>query len=204
MFDWFDEPLIYYRRFAPMRSGVFDHLSRWMSSVDREMEKQFGEFYDPFYPRKHKPALSHSSTNKGKKRTPKPPPPPPPPENEYEEEEEETKKDDIGLPTQYYTISSSMYSGSDGVQHVYREEQDSRSGQKKVVETRRIGNKSLTLHRVTDKDGNTEEHETRKNIKDEEVDSFKKLWEEKNVHPNQPPIQQQEEEPKPIEPPKDQ
>ena len=39
MFDWFDEPMVYYRRFAPMRSGVFDYMSRWMDSVDRAMEQ---------------------------------------------------------------------------------------------------------------------------------------------------------------------
>ena len=39
----------------------------------------------------------------------------------------------------------------------------------------------MTLHRVTDKDGNVKEHETRKNIKDDEVDEFKKRWMEHKV-----------------------
>ena len=49
MFDWFDEPIVYYRRFVPMRSGVFDYMSRWMDSVDRAMEREFGDFYDEFF-----------------------------------------------------------------------------------------------------------------------------------------------------------
>ena len=37
-----------------------------------------------------------------------------------------------------------------------------------------MGNKSVTLQHVTDKDGNVEEKETRKNIKDDEIEQFKK------------------------------
>ena len=40
-----------------------------------------------------------------------------------------------------------------------------------------IGDKSMTLHRVTDKDGNIQEHETRKNIKnDEELEALRKCY----------------------------
>jgi hypothetical protein len=158
MFDWFDEPVVYYRRFAPMRSGVFDYMSRWMDSVDREMEKEFGDFYDSFDQK-----------------------------DEKKEKEEAKKKDekqsikDEEVEPEYYSFSSSMYSGSDGVQHIYREEHDSKTGKHKVIETRRIGDKSMTLHRVTDKDGKIEEHETRKNIKDDEVEEFKKEWTKRNV-----------------------
>ena len=169
MFDWFDEPMVYYRRFAPMRSGVFDYMSRWMDSVDRAMEDEFGEFFDPFF--NHVEPRRAIASKEEKKQIKK--------EEEKEEpkEEEKKKEDEEEEEPHYYSFNSSMYTDSHGVQHMYREETDSKTGKKKVVETRRIGNKSLTLHRVTDKDGNVEEHETRKNLRnDDEVEQFKKDW----------------------------
>ena len=157
MFDWFDEPLVNYRRLAPMRSGVFDYMSRWMDSVDKAMEKEFGDFYDNFN--------QQPENEKGDKK----------------DEKKGDKKEGHDEEPQYYSFSSSMYSGSDGVQHIFREEHDSKTGKSKTVETRRIGDKSMTLHRVTDKDGHVEEHETRKNIKDDEVEQFKKDWVAHNV-----------------------
>ena len=177
MFDWFDEPIVYYRRFAPMRSGVFDYMSRWMDSVDRAMEDEFGEFFDPFFdhvaPKKSIKGKENKDENKQVNKE----------EKNAEDAKEEVKesKEDEDQEPQYYSFSSSMYTGSDGVQHMYREETDSKTGKKKVVETRSIGNKSMTLQRVTDKDGHVEEHETRKNIKDDEVEQFKKDWISHNV-----------------------
>ena len=167
MFDWFDEPLIYYRRFPSMRSGVFDYMSRWMDSVDRAMEREFGEFFDPFFtPRA---SLEHKGDGKKEKK------------EETKEHEEKNDEEENSEP-QYYCLSSSMYSGSDGVQHIYRDEVDSKTGQHKVVETKRIGDKSLTTQRVTNKDGTVDERETRKNIKDdEEAAAFKKDWEARNI-----------------------
>ena len=188
MFDWFDEPIVYYRRFVPMRSGVFDYMSRWMDSVDKAMEEEFGDFYDNFFTRPQNQAIEHKDDNKEDKK-----------ENQKEDKKEEEKpkeekkeqtkeqpkeeeKQEEDEEPQYYSFSSSMYSGSDGVQHIFREEHDSKTGNHKVVETRRIGDKSMTLHRVTDKDGNVQEHETRKNIKnDEELEAFKKEWISRNV-----------------------
>jgi hypothetical protein len=175
MFDWFDEPVVYYRRFAPMRSGVFDYMSRWMDSVDREMEKEFGDFYDSFYQKDEKNGIEEEGKKKDsldEKQSIK---------DEKKEEKKESEKKEEETEPEYYSFSSSMYSGSDGVQHIYREEHDSKTGKHKVIETRRIGDKSMTLHRVTDKDGQTEEHETRKNIKDDEVEEFKKEWTKRNV-----------------------
>jgi hypothetical protein len=192
MFDWFDEPMVYYRRFAPMRSGVFDYMSRWMDSVDRAMEDEFGEFFDPFF--SHVKPKKAIKGKKEKKQDNK--------ENKKNEEpkKEDTKQDDEEeSEPQYYSFSSSMYTDNNGIQHMYREETDSKTGKKKVVETRRIGNKSLTLHRVTDKDGNTEEHETRKNLKDDEVEQFKKDWMSHNIPENSQLPEPKKEENKQIE-----
>ena len=39
----------------------------------------------------------------------------------------------------------------------------------------------MTLERITDNDGQVKERETRKNIKDDEVEQFKKDWLSHNV-----------------------
>ena len=190
MFDWFDEPIVYYRRFVPMRSGVFDYMSRWMDSVDRAMEEEFGDFYDRFFSEPRNPAIEHKKDEDKKEEEKKEEPKKEEkkqeesskPKEEEKKKVEEPEDNDEDEEPQYYSFSSSMYSGSDGVQHIFREEHDSKTGRHKVVETRRIGDKSMTLHRVTDKDGNVEEHETRKNIKDdEELEAFKKDWIARNV-----------------------
>ena len=198
MFDWFDEPIVYYRRFVPMRSGVFDYMSRWMDSVDRAMEREFGDFYDDFFAGTQKQAIEHKDkeekkeekeekTEKKEKEKPK------------EEKHEEEQQEDEDEEPQYYSFSSSMYSGSDGVQHIFREEHDSKTGKHKVIETRRIGDKSLTLHRVTDKDGHLEEHETRKNIKDDaELEAFKRDWIARNVPESHKLAAPKKEEPKAV------
>ena len=187
MFDWFDEPIVYYRRFVPMRSGVFDYMSRWMDSVDKAMEEEFGDFYDNFFARPQNQAIEHKDNKKEEKKDEAPKKEEEKPKEEKKEEQpeeqkKEEKKQEEDDEPEYYSFSSSMYTGSDGVQHIFREEHDSKTGNHKVVETRRIGDKSMTLHRVTDKDGNVQEHETRKNIKnDEELEAFKKEWISRNV-----------------------
>ncbi|EAX81577.1 cysteine protease, putative, partial [Trichomonas vaginalis G3] len=184
MFDWFDEPIVYYRRFAPMRSGVFDYMSRWMDSVDREMEEAFGDFYDAFTRRQvphdmiedgNKKENKKGASKKGNEKPKK--------ETKHEEKEAAQSEDEVDDEEnpQYYSITSSMYSGSDGIQHMHREEVDSKSGLRKVVDTKRIGNKSVTVHEVTDKDGKVEKHQTLKNIHDDELEDFLKKWNESNV-----------------------
>ena len=183
MFDWFDEPIVYYRRFAPMRSGVFDYMSRWMDSVDRAMEDEYGEFFDPFFDHVEPKKAIKGKAGKEEKKDKKDKKEKAEEQQQAKKEEEADEQEEYEEP-QYYSFSSSMYTGSDGVQHMYREETDSKTGKKKVVETRRIGDKSMTLQRVTDKDGHVEEHETRKNIKDDEVEQFKKDWISHNVPSN--------------------
>ena len=182
MFDWFDEPVVYYRRFVPMRSGVFDYMSRWMDSVDRAMEREFGDFYDNFYGRTQQEAIEHNEEKPKEEKKEEEKPKEEKKEEEKPKEEKKEEQPEEDEEPHYYSFSSSMYSGSDGVQHIFREEHDSKTGKHKVVETRRIGDKSMTLHRVTDKNGNVEEHETRKNIEnDEDLEAFKKEWISRNV-----------------------
>ena len=182
-------------------------MSRWMDSVDRAMEREFGDFYDDFYGHTQQEAIDHKEEKpqkeekKDKEEKPqkeeKPKKETKPEKEEKKDNEEKTKeekeqpkpkeseeqpKSDEEDEPNYYSFSSSMYTGSDGVQHIFREEHDSKTGNHKIVETRRIGDKSMTLHRVTDKNGNVQEHETRKNINnDEELEQFKKDWIARNV-----------------------
>ena len=159
-------------------------MSRWMDSVDRAMEREFGDFYDEFLS-----SPRYESIENGKEEEPKEKKETQPQKEEKKdkeekpkESEEQSKSDDDEEEPNYYSFSSSMYTGSDGVQHIFREEHDSKTGNHKIVETRRIGDKSMTLHRVTDKNGNVQEHETRKNINnDEELEQFKKDWIARNV-----------------------
>ena len=201
MFDWFDEPIVYYRRFVPMRSGVFDYMSRWMDSVDRAMEREFGDFYDNFYGQTQQQAIDNNNKKdeKQQKETKKEEATEKPKEEKKEAEKATEKQEDEDEEPQFYSFSSSMYSGSDGVQHIFREEHDSKTGKHKVVETRRIGDKSMTLLRVTDKDGHVEEHETRKNINnDDELEAFKKDWISRNVPESHKLAAPQKEQPKAV------
>ena len=193
-----------------MRSGVFDYMSRWMDSVDRAMEREFGDFYDNFFNEERPQAIEHKDgEKKEEKKEEEAPKKEEKKETETKKEEpkkeeekpkaEEKKDEDEDEEPQYYSFSSSMYSGSDGVQHIFREEHDSKTGKHKVIETRRIGDKSMTLHRVTDKDGNVEEHETRKNINnDDELEAFKKDWIARNVPESHKLTAPQKEQPKAV------
>ena len=160
-------------------------MSRWMDSVDRAMEREFGDFYDGFLSSPRYESIENGKKEEPKEKKDKEEKPQKDEKKEEEEkpkESEEQLKSDEEEEPNYYSFSSSMYTGSDGVQHIFREEHDSKTGNHKIVETRRIGDKSMTLHRVTDKNGNVQEHETRKNINnDEELEQFKKDWIARNV-----------------------
>ena len=172
MLNWFDEPMLHYIPFIPRRSNIFDYMSHWMDSVDKEMEKVYGAFYDPFFAPVEKKDTTFNvtnstagaqniTTNSTQAAT----------ENNTKKVEEKIKE------PEYYSFSTRVYSGSDGVRHIVKEEVDSVTGKKRIVETKRIGDKSITIQKTTDKDGNTEEKETRKNIKDDEIAKFNDDWE---------------------------
>jgi hypothetical protein len=67
--------------------------------------------------------------------------------------------------------------GNGGIEHIYHEERDDERGQKKTIETRRIGKQSMTHQRIEKANGEVEEEESRKNIEDKEVEEFQKHWE---------------------------
>ena len=146
-------------------------MSHWMDSVDKEMEKVYGAFYDPFFsPIEKEPTFNATNTTTGSQNTTTNSTTQPTVGKNTVKAEEKTKE------PEYYSLSTSVYSGSDGIQHIIKEEIDSVTGKKRIVETKRIGDKSITIQKTTDKDGNTEEKETRKNIKDDELAKFNTDW----------------------------
>ncbi|EAX96144.1 cysteine protease, putative [Trichomonas vaginalis G3] len=163
MIDWFDEPMPHYRSFARMGSGVYDYMSHWSESVFRQMEKEFSEIYDSSFNRKDRNSFAKFSKN-------------PKLLNKDVDPSLEEDENNDNEETPYYTCNSSIHTTSDGYQRIYREELDSKSGIRRTIETRRIGNKSLTIQKIFQKDGSCFEHEIRKNIKPDEIDQFNKQW----------------------------
>lgn len=70
----------------------------------------------------------------------------------------------------------SVITRRNGVEHIRKEVYDSTTGKTTLFETRKIGDKSMTLKRETDKDGNVNEEETHENLADEELEAFKSQW----------------------------
>jgi hypothetical protein len=204
MFSLFDIPLSPFypvrqrRRYSPYR---YPRYSRWYDpyeSYDYEDDYLDDFFNEPFfsyhvrYPqRPQEPAGQLKSDDAAKAKqaeTPKPKPAP------------------AQTPAPIVIVSSrkSIFAESDsrGFEHVKEEIRDAKSGKTIYAETRRIGDQSMTLHRETDKDGKVTERESRTNIPDDQVETFKSKWMEYQ-HPGDSetkPIEQSEAEPaKPIE-----
>lgn len=86
----------------------------------------------------------------------------------------ENEKSQEPVISRYRTRS--VISRRNGVEHIRKEVFDSNTGITTQFETRKIGDKSMTLKRETDKDGNVHEEESRENISDEELEEFKNQW----------------------------
>lgn len=70
----------------------------------------------------------------------------------------------------------SVITRRNGIEHVQKEVYDKVSGKRTTYETRRIGDRSMTLLREMDRNGVINEEETRENLNDEDLDVFKKEW----------------------------
>ena len=90
-----------------------------------------------------------------------------------EEEHAEKKDEDY----QYSSETKSSY--SNGVSHTKTRTTDSRTGKTNYIETRRIGDKSVTMKREIDKDGKQTNTHSLQNVKEEELDQFNHEWETK-------------------------
>jgi hypothetical protein len=109
-------------------------------------------------------------------------------EREIEKEKEEEKELNR---VQRYECSEQIISESNGrgFERVKREMKDSRSGKTTVIETRRIGEQSMTLHRETDREGNVTQRETRTNITEDQLESFQTRWNEFHSAQSAPSIE---------------
>jgi hypothetical protein len=113
---------------------------------------------------------------------------------------------------EYSEAIISEYDGR-GFQRVKREIKDGRNGKTTTVETRRIGDQSMTLHRETDKDGKVTQRESRTNINEDQIESFQQRWNEfhnksttkvpESIKHSESPKDQPKDQP-PQEPPKEQ
>ena len=189
MLDWFESPLINYTKLAPMHSQIFEHMSKWIESVDKAMEEEFGEFYDSFYRTVNNTSFKKINERVNKTMNKTIDSPQISEESKRPEIKDSKSEEKENNTTQYYTCVMRMYSSSDGKQHIIEEEIDSTTGKRKVVETKRIGDKSYTVHTVTDKEGKTEKHETIKNMDSKDVEFFNKEWESnKETQPEKLPV----------------
>ena len=97
-------------------------------------------------------------------------------QNEHEETDELLPKHEID--DENYSIQTKIITKNDGkFKHIFTEERGLSTGIKKSVETRTIGDKSMSLTRISYPDGKVDEHEDRQNINnDEEFEAFKNEW----------------------------
>ncbi|EAY11964.1 hypothetical protein TVAG_399700 [Trichomonas vaginalis G3] len=85
------------------------------------------------------------------------------PEDEVEDDDE-------------FTVETKTITKKGGFKHEIRTERNEETGVVIVTETREIGNQSMSLKRITYPGGDVEEFESRKNLKDDELEAFKAKW----------------------------
>lgn len=98
-------------------------------------------------------------------------------QEEHPQEHKETKKiNHPEEPVHSCICTRSVITRRNGIEHVQKEVYDKVSGKRTTYETRRIGDRSMTLLREMDRNGVINEEETRENLNDEDLDVFKKEW----------------------------
>ena len=99
-------------------------------------------------------------------------------EQKQEEENDEKEIPEHELDDDNYSIKTKMITKNDGkFKHIFKEEKGLTTGITKSIETRIIGDQSMSLTRISFPDGSIEEYEDRQNINnDEEFEKFKKEW----------------------------
>jgi hypothetical protein len=190
MFDWYYQPVVCYQRISPKKYNFINSLDKWRNNVDCFIDHQFDDFWNIWNTSRLQ--LSNKASNQLKEDRTKT-------ENNQETQPKGKVEQNHPKSRQIYSIKTSIYRGNDGTEHIYREERDNELGQRKTIETRRIGKQSMTLERIEKENGEIEEEETRKNIKENEIEEFKKQWERyeitktnKEQHPNTQSIEMKE------------
>jgi hypothetical protein len=91
----------------------------------------------------------------------------------------ESSEDEFEEGEEYTSYRRTIFRGSNGLVHSIVEEQNGKTGEVKVTEERRIGERSMTLQRVLDSKGAVQnEFETHENIGEDEesLQKFKDDW----------------------------
>lgn len=100
---------------------------------------------------------------------------------------DDNKEDNNDLDQNFYSYESKYYShieeNSNGepVRHYYHKKDINRNGQHQIIETKRIGNKSITQKIHKDKEGKTNSQEFYDNINQddtEDINNFNNEWNE--------------------------
>ena len=94
------------------------------------------------------------------------------------EDEKENEIPEHELDDENFSIETKIITKNNGkFKHIFREEKGLTTGITKSIETRTIGDKSMSLTRISFPDGKIDEHEDRQNINnDEEFEAFKNEW----------------------------
>jgi hypothetical protein len=82
--------------------------------------------------------------------------------------------------TFFYSSAMSAYQGPDGIGHAKKKTYDSRSGRTEMAEMRKLGDQAVAMKREIDRDGRVTDQMDRKNVNDNEVDSFHQKWSSKS------------------------
>ena len=90
-------------------------------------------------------------------------------EKEIQEHEKEIPEQDHELDDDNYSIETKIITKNDGkFKHIFKEEKCLTKGITKSIETRIIGDQTMSLTRISFQDGSIEEHEDRQNIHNDE------------------------------------
>ena len=99
------------------------------------------------------------------------------PQEKNEESHVSQKKED--RPRNFSFQTRSFITRNNGVEHIRKEVVDSQNGISSVYETRKIGNRSMTIKTEKDTEGNVHEEQILENMTEEEIEAFKNEWLEK-------------------------
>lgn len=168
LFDPFIDPFFIRRRMYPRRVPAY----YWIDITPDETDKPAAQADSE--KRCDKQCDKHESSEKAPDASP----------GARDSKNEESKEAPKETPREVSVRTRSVITRRNGIEHVRKESYDSVSGTSTLVETRRIGDKALSLKRETDKDGNVKEEESRENLSDDEVESFKAEWLAKTGAPN--------------------
>jgi hypothetical protein len=80
----------------------------------------------------------------------------------------------------FYSSVMSSYSGPDGVTHAKKKTYNSATGKTQLAEMRKIGDQAVAMKREIDRDGTVRDAMDRKNLREDDMDDFRRRWENRS------------------------